>query len=62
LNPVLYSLVPEHADIVNDITIGENDGCSPSEDGFPAAEGWDAATGWGSPNYSKFAKVIDALP
>ncbi|KAI0736372.1 family S53 protease-like protein [Fomitopsis betulina] len=46
LNPWLYS----NADALNDVTSGDNPGCSTN--GFSAATGWDPVTGLGTPNFS----------
>ncbi|KAH9921038.1 family S53 protease-like protein [Fomitopsis serialis] len=46
LNPWLY----ENADAFNDVTSGDNPGCSTN--GFTATTGWDPVTGLGTPNYS----------
>jgi len=56
LNPLFY----QHPEIFNDITTGNNPGCSTS--GFYAAQGWDPITGLGTPNYPKMAAVVTALP
>ena len=59
LNPLLY----KHADALNDITSGVNEGCSSfGGGGYPAAVGWDPVTGLGTPNYEKMAQALDALP
>jgi len=46
LNPWLY----ENAGALNDVTSGDNPGCSTN--GFTATTGWDPVTGLGTPNYS----------
>ena len=60
LNPFLY----QSAASLNDITEGASGGgCDGlSDKGYPATEGWDPVTGLGTPDYSKLAKVVAALP
>ncbi|ETW78237.1 serine protease S53 [Heterobasidion irregulare TC 32-1] len=45
LNPLIY----KSPDAFNDITSGNNPGCS--SNGFPATTGWDPVTGFGSPDF-----------
>lgn len=52
VNPILY----QNADAFNDITTGNNPGCSTN--GFDAVKGWDPVTGLGSPNFEKLLKVF----
>lgn len=52
LNPWLYL----ESAVLNDISTGNNPGCSTS--GFPAAAGWDPVTGLGSPNFEKMQLLI----
>jgi tripeptidyl-peptidase-1 len=56
INPFLY----QNARAFNDITTGNNPGCS--TDGFYAAEGWDPVTGLGSPDFRKLAAAVEELP
>ncbi|KAI9838619.1 MAG: hypothetical protein M1819_004933 [Sarea resinae] len=56
LNPTLYS----HPEVLNDITIGGNQGCGTA--GFTAVEGWDPVTGLGTPNYPKLLDLYLSLP
>jgi tripeptidyl-peptidase-1 len=56
LNPFIY----ENPSIFNDITEGNNPGCSTK--GFYAARGWDPITGNGTPNFPKMLEVALALP
>lgn len=57
LPPLIYG---KWAGILQDITSGSNPGCDTK--GFPATVGWDAVTGMGTPNYSKMAEIVSALP
>ncbi|KDR73332.1 hypothetical protein GALMADRAFT_72684 [Galerina marginata CBS 339.88] len=54
LNPFLYSAAGAAA--LNDITTGDNPGCSTN--GFPAKAGWDPVTGLGTPNFSKLKAAV----
>ncbi|KAI9715402.1 MAG: hypothetical protein M1828_000862 [Chrysothrix sp. TS-e1954] len=54
INPVLYN----NADVLNDITLGQNNGCGSSDDGFKAVEGWDPVTGLGTPNFEKLRDIL----
>jgi tripeptidyl-peptidase-1 len=56
LNPTLYAF----PDALNDITLGDNQGCGTQ--GFRAVKGWDPLTGLGTPNYPKLLEVFTALP
>lgn len=56
LNSVLY----RHANVLNDITEGNNPGCG--SPGFSAVEGWDPVTGLGTPNYPKMRALFLSLP
>jgi tripeptidyl-peptidase-1 len=56
LNPFLY----QNAAAFNDITSGNNPGCGTT--GFEAAKGWDPVTGLGTPDYSRLAAAVQALP
>lgn len=56
LNPFIY----ETPEMFNDITSGNNPGCS--TDGFYAAAGWDPVTGNGTPDYLKMLEAALALP
>jgi tripeptidyl-peptidase-1 len=56
LNPFLY----QNAKAFNDITVGNNPGCSTK--GFYAAVGWDPATGLGTPDFAKLAAAVAKLP
>ncbi|KAK5710847.1 hypothetical protein LTR15_012824 [Elasticomyces elasticus] len=47
INPVIYA----HPEILNDITVGGNQGCGTP--GFQSTTGWDPVTGLGTPNYPK---------
>lgn len=58
LNPLIYA----HASAFNDITTGSSSGGCGFSDGWPATPGWDAVTGMGTPDYSKLAQVVSALP
>ena len=59
LNPFLY----QSAASLNDITTGASGGeCARGEKGYPAVAGWDPVTGLGTPDYSKLAKAVLALP
>ena len=53
LNPFLYS---DGVSALNDVTSGDNPGCSTN--GFPAKAGWDPVTGLGTPNYSKLRTAV----
>ena len=55
INPTLYY----HADMMNDITSGGNQGCGTP--GFTAVKGWDPVTGLGTPNYPKMLNVFLSL-
>lgn len=55
INPTLYS----HANILNDITIGGNQGCGTP--GFTAVAGWDPVTGLGTPNYARMLALFRYL-
>ncbi|KAH8883712.1 subtilisin-like protein [Thozetella sp. PMI_491] len=61
INPTLYA----HPEAFNDITVGENLGCSSPDGtsawGFPAAKGWDPVSGLGSPNFPVLEKVLTSL-
>ncbi|KDR71935.1 hypothetical protein GALMADRAFT_74434 [Galerina marginata CBS 339.88] len=54
LNPFLYSAAGQAA--LNDITTGNNPGCSTN--GFPAKAGWDPVTGLGTPNFAKLKAAV----
>ncbi|KAJ7446341.1 family S53 protease-like protein [Mycena latifolia] len=54
LNPFLYSATGRAA--LNDITTGDNPGCSTN--GFPAKAGWDPVTGLGTPNFAKLKTAV----
>jgi tripeptidyl-peptidase-1 len=56
LNPLFYA----NPTAFNDITTGDNPGCSTQ--GFHAAVGWDPVTGLGSMNYQAWAAIIQKLP
>jgi len=56
LNPLIY----QHPEVFNDITAGNNPGCSTN--GFYASQAWDPVTGWGTPNYPNLAKLVSSLP
>ena len=56
LNPMLY----KNAGGFVDITSGHNPGCG--TEGFEAAAGWDPVTGLGTPDYTKLAAIVEALP
>ncbi|KAK8009688.1 Aldo/keto reductase [Apiospora arundinis] len=56
LNPALYA----HADVMNDVTRGDNPGCGTR--GFAAAPGWDPVTGLGTPNFPKMLDLFLRLP
>ncbi|KII88003.1 hypothetical protein PLICRDRAFT_55032 [Plicaturopsis crispa FD-325 SS-3] len=51
LNPFLYA----NASALNDVTSGDNPGCSTN--GFSAVKGWDPVTGLGTPNYAALKKA-----
>ncbi|TFK49384.1 subtilisin-like protein [Heliocybe sulcata] len=53
LNPFLYST---GASAFNDVTSGDNPGCSTN--GFSATSGWDPVTGLGTPNYAKLRTAV----
>ena len=60
-NPALYS--SSFADVFNDITVGDNFACGPSQNlGFVAAPGWDPVTGLGTPDFEKLLSAWLALP
>ncbi|KAF8195013.1 family S53 protease-like protein [Pholiota molesta] len=54
LNPFLYSATGAAA--LNDVTTGDNPGCSTN--GFPAKAGWDPVTGLGTPNFAKLLTAV----
>ncbi|KAJ6630026.1 family S53 protease [Mycena sp. CBHHK59/15] len=54
LNPFLYSATGRAA--LNDITTGDNPGCSTN--GFPARAGWDPVTGLGTPNFALLKTAV----
>ncbi|KAH8109999.1 family S53 protease-like protein [Phellopilus nigrolimitatus] len=54
LNPFLYSAAGQAA--LNDITSGDNAGCSTN--GFSAAAGWDPVTGLGTPNFPNLLSAV----
>jgi tripeptidyl-peptidase-1 len=56
LNPLIY----QNPQAFNDITSGNNPGCSTA--GFYAAPGWDPVTGWGTPNFQKLSAIVKQLP
>lgn len=56
LNPLFYA----HPEVFNDITSGNNPGCSTS--GFYAAQGWDPVTGLGTPDFEKLSELVLSLP
>jgi tripeptidyl-peptidase-1 len=56
INPTLY----DHPDILNDITMGGNQGCGTP--GFQAVPGWDPVTGLGTPNFPKMLELWLELP
>ncbi|KAI0266070.1 subtilisin-like protein [Gloeopeniophorella convolvens] len=58
INPAIYSAKFAHA--FNDITSGNNPGCS--TDGFTAVKGWDPVTGVGTPNFAKLLPLFLSLP
>ncbi|KAI0927799.1 hypothetical protein AcW1_005225 [Taiwanofungus camphoratus] len=51
LNPLLYS----NPSALNDITSGDNPGCSTN--GFNATGGWDPVTGLGTPNFAALSSL-----
>lgn len=56
LNPTLYA----DPGILNDITMGGNQGCGTP--GFEAVQGWDPVTGLGTPNFPKMVAKFLSLP
>jgi tripeptidyl-peptidase-1 len=56
LNPFLY----QNAEAFNDITVGNNPGCS--TEGFYAAKGWDPVSGLGTPDFKKLQAAVSDLP
>ncbi|KAF7375848.1 Peptidase S53 domain-containing protein [Mycena sanguinolenta] len=54
LNPFLYSAAGRAA--LNDITSGDNPGCSTN--GFSAVAGWDPVTGLGTPNFTALQAAV----
>jgi tripeptidyl-peptidase-1 len=56
INPALY----QKPDVLNDITIGGNQGCGTA--GFEAVQGWDPVTGLGTPNYGLMVQYFVGLP
>ncbi|KAF9520163.1 hypothetical protein BS47DRAFT_1336132 [Hydnum rufescens UP504] len=55
VNPTLYA----HPSAFNDITSGNNPGCSTQ--GFTAVKGWDPVTGLGTPSFPKLLKLFLSL-
>jgi tripeptidyl-peptidase-1 len=53
LNPLLYSNLTT---AFNDITSGQNPGCSTN--GFKALAGWDPVTGFGTPDFLKLQAIV----
>ncbi|KII88063.1 hypothetical protein PLICRDRAFT_30516 [Plicaturopsis crispa FD-325 SS-3] len=53
LNPFLYST---GASALNDVTTGDNPGCSTN--GFSARAGWDPVTGLGTPNFAALRTAV----
>ncbi|KAI0305677.1 subtilisin-like protein [Multifurca ochricompacta] len=58
INPAIYS--PKFAHAFNDITTGNNPGCT--TDGFTAVKGWDPVTGVGTPKFDKLLPLFLGLP
>ncbi|KAI9757050.1 MAG: hypothetical protein M4579_003619 [Chaenotheca gracillima] len=56
LNPTIYA----HANTLNDITSGGNQGCGTA--GFTSVSGWDPVTGLGTPNFPKLLALFLTLP
>jgi len=56
LNPLLY----QNPEAFHDIVSGSNPGCGGK--GFYAEQGWDPITGLGTPDYTKLASIVAALP
>ncbi len=61
-NPVLYDIAVGQRMAFNDVTTGNNDLTGMNGDLFPALVGYDMATGLGTPNGSKLAAAICAVP
>jgi len=58
LNPLIY----QNPSAFNDVSDGSMNNCNKGTTGFSTMAGWDPATGYGSPNYSKLAAIVAALP
>jgi kumamolisin len=60
LNPILYAHAPDHPDILNDVTRGDNR-FNAGDVGFDAGSDWDACTGLGTPNGEALLALLKSL-